>query len=315
MGTRYVATGKETSYGVAVAAAYYEEAKAALKPDLGWLIPKPVASRAYRTKSEGPYRTRGNIGDFPLITEGIIGHLLYGAFGSISTANQTTGVYRHTFTPAETLPSLTVRLGVEQTQRILPGCLVNTLKLHFPNNDSVQANAEILSGIIESKAAIGTPTPSNVQAINMCGSECGMTIGGVTKRDVVFDLEFTLENKIPFERGALDGRTFSKKRYGDRTIKGKLSAYFDDTTEYDRFMAGTEFSIMIHTSGPLIIDPYYHYLEIEMRKCVYLKDVAPGVEPQSEPLVVDAPIQAFHDTTGGFNAEAKAVLQNTINSY
>ncbi|MCW4048057.1 MAG: phage tail tube protein [Candidatus Bathyarchaeota archaeon] len=316
MGTRYVALGKETIYGTAVAAMRYAEAVASIKPDQSWIIPASVGSRAVRKRALGPYRARGNIGDFPVEPENIIGELLLGVFGSVSSVQQGgTSAYLHTFSPAESLPSYTVRLGVEQAERVLPGGLVESLTVKFKHDDVIKATAEILSGFPETRASINTPSISTLQPFDMQATSAVLSINGSSKRSMVYDLELTVKNNIPFDRGALDGRTFSTKRYGQREVTGKLSAYFDDTSEYDRFIAGNEFTLLVTAVGPLIAGSYYYQLGFELRKCVYLRESAPDVKVQNEPLVIDAPFQAFYDTSGGFNAEAKATLQNAITSY
>ena len=313
MGNRYLGLGKESTYGTAVAATRYLEAIASIKPDQGWIIPPPIASRAFRKRNLGPYRARGTIGDFPVEPENI-GELLLGAFGSVSTQNLVTGVYKHTFSPANILPSYSVRMGVEQTERILVGGLVESLTVKFAHDKDIQASAEILSGFVEQKAIIGSPTISALQALNMQNAASVLTIDVMNKRNIIYDLELTIKNNIPFDKGDLSGRTFATKRVGQREVSGKLSAYFDDTTEYDRFIAGTEFTLIITAQGPLIVTDYYYKLGFEARKCVYSGGV-PDVKPQNEPLVIDAPFKALYDTTDGFNAEAKATLQNAIAAY
>jgi len=314
--TRYIGLGKELNYGEAVAASRYAEAVASIKPDQGWVIPPPIASREFRKRNLGPYRARGQIREFPVEPENIIGELLYAVFGNVSSAQQGgTSAYLHTFSPADTLPSYTVRIGVEQTERILLGGLVESLGIRFRHDDDVKATAEFLSGFLETKASLGSPTISALQALNMQEASSALSIAGVSKRNVVYDLEINIKNNIPFQRGDLSGRTFAKKRYGQREVTGKLSAYFDDTAEYDRFIAGTEFTLIILANGPIITGAYRYYLSFELRKCIYLRDSVPDIAPQNEPLVIDAPFKAFYDTTGGFNAEAKATLQNTITSY
>jgi hypothetical protein len=314
--TRYVGLGSEVVFGTPAPATRYIESIADLKPDQGWIIPPPIASRAFRKRNLGPYTATGSIGDFGVDPLNI-GELLLGAFGSVSTLQQGgTAARLHTFTPVEgVLPSLTVRLGVEATERISPGTFVEALTLKFAHDKDVQANAQILSGYVETKGAIGSPTLSTLQNLNMQDINSIYTIDGSPKRNVVYDFEFTIKNNIPIAKRDLSGRQFTTARVGQREVTGKLSAYFDTTAEYDRFIAGTEFTLIARAQGPLIASPYYYYLEVEMRKCAYDKDAAPGVKAQSEPLVVDAPFQALYDSTGGFNAEAKAKLMNTIAAY
>jgi hypothetical protein len=318
MGVRYTALGKETvAYGTPAAATRYLEAIASIKPDQNWVIPPPIASRAFRKRNLGPYRARGNIGDFPVEPENI-GELLFGVFGSVNSAQQGgTTAYLHTFTPADTLPSYTVRLSADTAQRILPGGLIEALTIKFGHDKDIQAIAEILSGFPEETAALETPTISTLQALNMQDAASVLTILGTSKRNLIYDLEINIKNNIPFDRGDLSGRSFATKRVGQREITGKISMYFDDTMggEYDKFMTATEFALIINARGPLIVGSYYYFLELELRKCVYLKDSVPDVKPQNEPVVVDAPFKAFYDTTGGFNAEIKAKLQNTITAY
>lgn len=316
MGSRYVGLGRETgAFGTAVAATRYLEAIADMKVDQGIITRPPIASRAFRKRSLGPYRTQGSIGEFP-VDPLSIGELLYAAFGWVASAQQGgTAAYLHTFTPADVLPSYTMRLGSEVTERILPGCLEESLTVKFPHDNDVQATAQMLSGILETKASLGTPSFSALQCLNMQDAASVLTIEGADKRSVVYDFEFTLKNNIPISKGDLSGRYFSTKRVGQREVTGKLSAYFDSSVEYDRFMASTEFALIIRAQGPVIASTYYYYLEVEMRKCVYDKDVVPAIKPQNEPMVVDAPFKALYDSTGGFNAEAKAKLMNTATNY
>lgn len=313
MGTRYVGLGKETTYGTAVAATRYLEAIASIKPDQNWITPPPIASRAFRKRNLGPYRARGTIGDFPVEPENI-GELLMGVFGDETVTNPETGAYLHLFRPADTLPSYTIRQGVQLTERILPGGLIEAVTIRFPHDGDVTANAEVLSGFPETKTTIGTPTISPLQALNMQDPNSSLTILTANKRDVVYDFEVTIKNNIPFDRGDLSGRTFATKRVGQREVTGKLSAYFDSTTEYDRFIAGTEFKVIILANGPLCGATVGYRIGFELHKCAYSGGV-PDIKPQNEPLIIDAPFKALYDTTDGFNAEGKATVLNSIPSY
>ncbi|MDH5482659.1 MAG: phage tail tube protein [Candidatus Bathyarchaeota archaeon] len=316
--TRYVGLGKEAagSFGTPVAATRYAEAISKIAPDQNWVIPPPISQRAASKRNLGPYRARGAIGDFPVEPENIIGELLHGVFGNVQSAQQGgTTAWLHTFTPADSLPSYTTRIGVELTERILPGTLIEALTIKFAHDKDIMANAEVYSGFPETKQALQVPTISALQALNMQAATCVLMLGGISKKTMVYDLEITIKNNIPFDRGQLDGRNFSVKRYGQREITGKISAFFDDTSQFDAFIAGTEFPIDVQAIGPVITGSYYYKLAFDLRKCVYLRDSVPDPKPQSEPLVIDAPFKAFYDTTGGFNAEGKAFLTNKITAY
>ena len=311
--TRYVGLGKESTYGTPVAATRYIDAVASLKPNHNWYIQPSVVDRSVRKKVLGIYRTEGRIGEFDVEPENI-GELLLGCFGSVSTSQPQAGVYQHTFSPADTLPSYTLRLGSDIIERVLPGCLVEALTFKFTADKPVKATAEVYSGMAESLNSIGTPTLSTLPPLTMFENST-LTIAGSDKRQQVYEVEVTVKNNILFNRGAVDSRYYTVRRYGQREVTGKVSLYFDDTSELQRFLNGEEFALVVQAQGAVIAEGYRYGLKLELRRCVYLRDAAPDIVAASEPLVIEAPFQAFYDTTGGFNAEVKATLVNTVSTY
>jgi len=312
---RYVGLGKETTYGVSVATTRYIDTIADIKPDQNWLIPTPIGQRMFWKKALGMYRSRGTVGDFPVEPENL-GEILLGVLGSVTTTNPASGVYLHEFKGADSIPSYTLRKSVEQTDRVLPGGLFESLTLRINPEDreaAVKAKAELLSGFVETKAIPVSPSFSTLQPFDLGNAGNEMQIAGVNKKDLVFDFEVTMKNNIPFGRGDLSGRTFSKKRLGSREITGKLSAFFDDTTEYDRFIAGTDFSLWAFIKGPVISGAYSYTLSISLPKCVYLRDATPNIVPMNEPLVINAPFKAFYDPSSTYDFLIS--LQNTISGY
>jgi len=316
MGTRYVSVGKETvAFGTPAAAVRFENCEEQIEPDQGWIIPEPVAGPAYDKKQLGAYRAKGVLSAFPATPCGIIGDLLNGAFGNVNSAQQGSSIaYTHSFSRGTSLPSYTVRLGVELKERINPGCLVNSLEVHFEQGKQVTVQPELLSGFVETDGNIAVPTMDTLDAFTMFDATAVATIAGSNVRSSLYDCSLKIENNIPFDKGDLNGRGWNTKRYGLPKVTGKLSMYFDAVTEYERFLAGTDFTLVIAASGPVIASSYRYGLGFELRRCTYLKGV-PHVKNQKELVVVDAPFQAFYDTTGGFNDTCKATLTNTITSY
>lgn len=311
---RYVNLKKESVYGTAEGSAgRYEDAVCKIQPNPNWLIPAPVAQRAYKKRSTGLIRSQGNIGDFAVTPCGIIGDLLLGALGTCNSALQETGVYLHTFTPADTIPSYTGRIGVEQIERILPGCLVEELNLKFVAGQSLTANALIYSGFSETSTTIGAPTTDTVQAFTQIDDLVNFTLDSSDRSAVLSELSIKIKNNIPFTRGDLSGRTFSKIRTGQRKVTGNLTAYFDDTVEFDDFKNGTAFDIIAGLSGVLAGDTYRYVLTMNLYECQFMQNAAPDIKEQSEPLVINAPFQAFYKAEE--STEVKGYLQNTISSY
>ncbi len=315
MGTRYVGLGKENVFGTPVAAARYESCTDQFEPDQGWIIPEPVAAPAYDKKQLGPYRARGVLPAFPVTPLGIVGELLYGVLGNVNSAQQGgTAAYLHTFSRGTSLPSFTARLGVELKERIDAGVLFNSLEFHFEQGKAVTVQPELFSGFVESDGNIGAPTIDTLEALSMFESTATATIAAADVRKLLYDVTIKIENNIPFDRGDLNGRGWTTKRYGLPKVTGKLSTYFESATEYERFLAGGEFALAISTSGPLISGSYRYGLGFQLPRCVYTKGV-PHVASQSEQLVVDAPFQAFYSTGSGFNDVVKATLTNTVTGY
>jgi len=311
---RYIGIGKETTYGSIIAPTRYIESIEQNNPDQGWIIPPSIGQRALRKKNLGPYRTSETLGAFDVEPENI-GELLLGAIGSVTTTNPYSGVYNHQFTPADTLPSFTMRIGSEIIERILPGCLVNSLQLQASQEGNIKAIAEIFSGFVESNTSLQSAIFSPLQAFNFLSDPTAnyLKLAGVNKQTQIYDLSIKIDNKIPFRRGALDSRMFSTKRVGSREITGKLSLFFDDTTQYNAFIAGSEFSIEIICYGPVFAAGQKYKLEIYVPKCIYTGAV-PKNEPMDEPIKIsDASFKGFYNEVVG--AEIVLNLTNGVSSY
>jgi hypothetical protein len=314
---RYIGLKKESEYGSAEAGAStrYEDATCNIQPRLNWNFPPPVAQRAYQKRVKGLYRAQGPINSFPVTPEGIIGDLLLGVLGDETPTNPETGVYLHTFQPADTIPSYTARIGVEQAERVLPGCLVEELTLRWEAGQPVKANALIYSGWEETSTTIAESiTIDTLQPITQIDDLVALTWNGdVTYGVYMSALEFTIKNNIPFNTGDLLGRSFRTIRVGQRDVTGRLTAYFDNTDVYDDFMAGTSFSFLIKTESSLAGATKRHYIGMQAADCQYTDDAAANPQPQNEPLALNAQFRCLASDLG--NYEIEALLQNTITAY
>lgn len=311
---RYIGIGKETSYGTAVAATRYVEAVDTFQPDPGVVILDPVAQRARKDKVLTKFRARGNIGAWEVKPEDIIGEALYGVLGAVSSAQQGgTSAYKHTFTPADTIKSWTLRKGVELNELVYPGCLFNQLTFQTRHPEILKAILEVFGvGAAPSKVSLGTPTFSALQPFVY--HQCTITLAGSDKSTLVYDASVVINNNIPINRGGHGNKYIPKIRVGDRVVNGKLSTYFDETDQYDAFIAGTEFTLNLKWVGATIEGSYKYTLELDLAKCVYRSRGAPEIKSIKEPLAVDAPFDALYKTDS-YNAEMKAYLTNTITSY
>lgn len=318
--TRYVGLGCEViTFGSGEAAQQYIRTTERIEPDQGWIIPAPIAQRAAKQKNLGPFRGRGPIGPFDVKPENI-GELLFGVLGDVATTNPDTGVYLHTFKGAESLKGYTVRCGVGFKERILPGCLFNDLTLSFTHGQNVKATSTVFgpSTAIESHGALATLAQSdfcNLDPFLVGGDPTNnfAKIATVDKKAYVYDGFIKIENNIPYDKGTLESRFFPSIKVGSRKVTGQISLYFTETDSYDKFLAGTEFDLDLKFNTAIITGSYRYYLQMILYNCVYLRNAAPHVIPMDEPLrILDAPFQAFHETTPDSEIEVK--LQNTVST-
>lgn len=307
---RYFGIAQEYTFKTEkLASVYTNIIRESIVPDQGWIIPETVARRAFEKKVLGAFRARGNI-EFPVEPENGIGWYLKWALGSVSSAQQGgTSAYKHTFKSADAIKSFTGRVGADTDERVLGGCLLNSLALRFSHGAEVRGVAEVFAAE-EAKGSIGSPTFSALDPFVF--SQATVEFADTAKA-IVAEGEVRINNRIPFDRGVLGSRYFPKILVGKRLVDGRLSLFFDDATEYDRFLAGTEFKLELLTTGPAIGATGYNYtLNIIMTKCVYLRDTAPHVD-RRELIVLDAPFQAFYDNTSA--TEITVELMNEETDY
>jgi len=318
--SRYIGFRKEGEYGTAEtdpSIRYDGYATSNIQADPNWIIPTPTSRRSYSKRTRGLYRAQGPI-DLPVSPENIIGDLMMAVFGAEGTpANPETGVYTHTFTPADTIPSYTVRIGVEQTERVLPGCLVESLQLKWKAGDVVRANAMIYSGFPETTDDIvASPTLDSLQWLTQIDDLVNITIDGdATRASVVCDLDVTIKNNIPFNTGDLSGRNFNDIEVGVRDVTGNVTLKFEDTTDFDNFKNSASFDLIIAVASSLIGDSetYYHTLGLNLYNLQILRSGAPPLRAQNETLKISAPFRAFYDSSE--ELEIEGLLRNSISAY
>lgn len=319
MGVRYVAWGKESTYQAAVAAVRYFEATENVKGVPNFDVPEPVASPDYRVWGPDAWRYKGDVGPFKVPPD-VLGDVLSMVFGLPSTTNPSAGVYLHSFAPLDTLPSYTIRRGLELTESVLAGCLGNSLSLKINRKENaLMASLGVLQGYPEASNTIKTESQLNSLLSPYVpfpfDSPSTYLISGVENKTLMYDLAVSLNNNFS-EEGNLDSSSLTQKRKRHRDVTGTISLCFDNTTERDRFLAGNPFGLDVTVYGPIIASTYRYSLRLQLPRCRYIEDALPHVKTQKEDLKIpNAPFRAFYDTAGSFNASIKVALQNAVVSY
>jgi hypothetical protein len=301
---RYVGLGRETTFAEAANATRYIESQALLLPDQGWIVPSPICDSSRSRFNLGAFRTRGSFGPFEVTADNIgeiINAIMSGELYECEVYGDPVVSGRRNWKCSNLLDSYTLHIGAEIEERILAGMLANKLQFKASHGEALQATVEWVGpGTNETTDTLASLTRDNLTSLQpfVYHHASGLiSIGDSEKSANIFDFEIEIDNKIPFQRGTMASRFMAKKRYGSRTVQGKLSAYFNDDDEYDRFIAGEPFTLDLTFRGPLIGQGRYYELRFLLNQCIYLKDIGHPVLKRDEPLVIDCPFQGLYDST------------------
>ena len=206
---------------------------------------------------------------FDLVNKGM-GLLLKHMFGSVSTAQPSVGtdptVYDHTYTPGTlTALGLTVQKGVSDvggTARAFTydGCKVTGFNFNAGVGE-LNTFGVSLNGEDESTAtALATASfPSGLESLSFINAS--LTIGGTSQEVRTFSL--TGDNGMATDRWAL-GAAVRKTALesGYRNYTGTVDLTYADLTQYNRFVNGTEATLVATLEGSIISNAYRYGLTI-----------------------------------------------------
>jgi len=316
---RWVGLGKETEWGTSVIATRFLRAQESIISDPGWYTPPPIIRRAPSVKEAVKYLAQGNIGEFDARPD-TIGEMLYMAFGKVETGAPVGTAYKHTFTPEDNIPHYTFMALTELKIRVIPTILMQRLTFRFGQGlECLKVLASVVGRGPEGDAAPDTvePTDSDFSSEHTFSLDqlTGFKVDTVDRLAYLFDGEINFENPLPIEKMREGGSQYlGSLRLSDRRVTGKLSLAFEDTNERAKFLNRTSFDLWFQWKGAQIgATGHYKTFETFLYNCSFMKDTSPHVKPINEPLVLNAPFQAFYDSGEGM--EAKATLENEETSY
>jgi hypothetical protein len=316
MPDRYLAVGEETTYGTAASPTrYIDILREALVFDKGITPVETVFSRDIRKYVEGRARVTGSV-DFNVEPENI-GEFLKWALGSVTTTDDGAVppvAYKHEFKPADIIKSFTGIVISEKVQRKITGCLIDRLTIETAL-DIAMGSIDVVAAKEEKDTGSYTPTISTLAPFVF--KQGTLTLGGSDRSQYLRALRLRIGNNIPVDDLYGFGSQYLR-RIGvrARTVECDIEMAFEDTTEYDAFLAGTEVACNLVFTGPSTGSTgagFENYkLEIDLPKLVYRSDVAPHID-RREPLRITAPMQVLYDSAKGY--ECAITLVNKISSY
>ena len=261
----YIGIGAEGTYGTVVARTrFLLHNSESLKPS----DPKIESPSVHRVSRDIRRRTQSFIdvgGDFsfnPSLSSNAFTMLLEHALGTVATTQPdvTTAptAYRHTFTPANALPTgLSIEVAKDQLSHLHSGCKVASLRLGFEAGQQLDGSVSII-GREQTSVAVTplTLTDGHLAPI----TDTTLTWNGVSMN--VLGGEFMIENALTTRHYTNSRYTAEPSRNGKRRVSGSFRVHLEDATIWSDFRNATERVCVITISEASIASPYNYDLVI-----------------------------------------------------
>ena len=293
---RYLGVGKESAYGTATAATvWYDIIRENLAAKRMTVFDRDtVADRQLSKVARGEEYVEGEIEMY--LNSQQIGHLLLSCLGSVVTTG--TGPYMHTFSVADSLPSLTLRSGLDDVkEKIVVGAVVDTLEIV-----AEIGKARARAGIIGRRLTFGdVGSPIFTEKEDFTHGDVTITIGDVTKRP----RRMTLRMNNNLERIHVLGDYYLLKLKPKKfEVTGSFELDFESEAEYQDFLSLTPRDLNIR------FEKSDHRIEFDIERFVYTDA---KVEVRGRELLVAS--FEFAALKSGMQDAVKIILVNDDEGY
>jgi len=261
----YLGFGAEGTYGSAVARTRFLLHNTESLKATDQKVEAPSinsVSRDIRRRTQGFVDVGGDFSFNPNLSASAFTMLLEHVLGTVATSQPdvTTAptAYRHTFTPANALPTgLSIEVGKDQLSHLHTGCKVARLGLRYEAGQQLECTVGILGR--EQTSIARTPlsfTDGNLVPL----TNSTLTWNGVSMN--VLGGDFAIENPLM-------GLHFMNSRYisepvrnGKRRVSGTFRIYLEDATIWSDFRNATERVCVITFTGPTIAGAFAYDIAI-----------------------------------------------------
>lgn len=215
-------------------------------PDIMVLESKGIFSKpdAVYKATQGPGHVKGKI-KVELEPENC-GDILMGAFGADAVSGSAGAGYAHLMTRLANaqLPSYSWWLDRGAAYAQFVGCMVNKLDIEIKAKEFVTLAAEYVGLAYDATGSSKSPSYSTLHPFRFHQAAINVDSSPVLGYD---NLKISVDNKVKAEH-ALSGSIYTSKIWSEGmrvTISADL--YFEDATQYNKFLAGTSaaFNIVI----------------------------------------------------------------------
>jgi len=317
--TRYIGVAIEPTYGAVQAPVEFIDAVSeSVRGEQSTIyIETAGLGRSTRQAVPGPWTESGDI-DLIVGPENIE-YILKATLGHSQYAESGDGAYKHIFTPASTIPSLTIEISpdVGNKARRIRMCGISSLRLEAVAREVLTATASIVGGK-EEIVSESVPTFSTKRPFVFYDGTLSINGGKVARCEA---WRGTYENTIADDAFVLGSRFLPTLIVGPCNFSGDMDLQFTDWTYYETYLGGTEpgktltnLSIELNfvgeTTGSSVSGYKNYQLKIEIPK-VYL-DTSEANFDRRERIVQSCDWHAIYDPTAGYLCRFTLVNTRTV---
>ena len=307
---RYLAVGKESAFGQeAISYRYIDIASEDIRTEHEWIMPELAGYRWKRYAMKGTMRVGGSVDAYAQF--GSLGIFLLAVLGSVSTGQPdpdgAPSVFKHEFTPGDTLPSYTLRVVSEITGRQFLGCVCSSLELSVAPGELLGVSTEWV-GQREEAFTPGAPEWDESPYVSFADLASAEVGGSPVSLEA---LTLTIENDLADDAFELGSAYLPEIPVQALSITGSFDLKFKDRTHLDRFLSGEETSLYLRFEGPEIEGGLRYSLELDLPRIIY-KTAGANVSGRDR-LVESVEFEALFDPVEG--RILRAVLQNQEAGY
>lgn len=250
----YVGYGIETTEGILVAPSIYLPVSAFNFDDTNdYITPEQIrGSRDRYVDMVAPYAVSGSM-EMELVPNGIR-PLLKSAFahsGTITPSAYQTSAYESAFVPgsAEDTTFTFESSAADILVMRYGGIRVNTLEINAAFGEIVTASFGLEGTTREKQSGVTSESYASVLPFHFTGASVG--VNGVQSGNIK-NFTFSVGNNLDRIGTLRKTRSWKRTSFGMRDVGFSATMDFQDTADYDLFLAETEFEVDIHLEGDFI---------------------------------------------------------------
>jgi len=310
------ATETFAAFAAAAAAHAVDQVSEDISEEHGFVYTQTSAKRVHRNRLLGPRVSGGEIA-VPMYTRGTP-TLIYYALGGVVTVSEAAGPpenFKHTISPASSVPSFRLAVGKDLKEHQYVGCAVKSLKIDYSVSEPAMATLDLLVRKELAPATLQTPTfpDYDVKERTFLGTEVTVKVNDVSI-GYVRSLSIDISNDLVEDNHSFGSRFLPDLRVQGLEITGTVTIAFSDIARYNDVLNETENKFSFQFSTGVFDSAGYRNCEIILPKISYDSGKLPTDENKEfvlevnftaevDPGVNDNPIQfIFH------NDEAAAEL-------